>query len=348
MAINKLQEYIDKWLTPKKPKTDFNKEDAQEISLNDFVNVKLDDIKRTLKKETSYLFPPNLQKIQAEQFSDKYSSLISINPGKASKEQKDRLYDIFNKWNPSPGKKVDRKRFEKYLPDAIELINKIYFDGKIDKAEMKKITPKTAKLLLSIEDGSFDGLKNDRGLHPYGNQNKTIDGVKLYENVRKKGIEKSALLSKEEKIIDILGLSGRDRNLISSIIENVYKYAGQFGIDPALALAVITQESGFNPNATSHMGAMGLMQLMPGTASGMGVSSPYNIGDNIFGGIKYLNYLFGYLGKRGLGTLDNVIAGYNAGEGAVEKYRGVPPYRETREYLGIVRSHYNALKKAGV
>lgn len=110
-----------------------------------------------------------------------------------------------------------------------------------------------------------------------------------------------------------------------SISRNAHKY----GVDPALVRAVIHAESNFNPLARSRKGAAGLMQLMPGTASDMGVSDVNNAAQNIEGGVKYLAWLL----KRFNGDITKATAAYNAGPGAVEKYRGVPPYKETKTYV---------------
>jgi soluble lytic murein transglycosylase-like protein len=113
----------------------------------------------------------------------------------------------------------------------------------------------------------------------------------------------------------------------------------RFGLDPYLVFCVIEHESHFQVRATSPKGARGLMQLMPGTASRFGVRRPYDPAENIFGGTQYLKELL----KRFDGHLDLVLAGYNAGEGAVIKYGGnVPPYRETREYVKRITRRYGA------
>lgn len=107
-------------------------------------------------------------------------------------------------------------------------------------------------------------------------------------------------------------------------------------IDPKLVRAVIQVESGYNHRARSNKGAMGLMQLMPGTASQLRVQDPYDPDENVRGGTQYLRQLI----NRFPGKLELAVAAYNAGPGAVEKYKGIPPYRETRDYVKRVLSLY--------
>jgi soluble lytic murein transglycosylase-like protein len=117
----------------------------------------------------------------------------------------------------------------------------------------------------------------------------------------------------------------------------IHQAASRHNVDAALVKAVIHTESYFNPNATSHKGASGLMQLMPQTAERLGVTDLYNPRQNINGGTKYL----GQLMKRYGNSLSLALAAYNAGERAVEKYRGIPPYRETQRYVKKVLSYRN-------
>lgn len=105
------------------------------------------------------------------------------------------------------------------------------------------------------------------------------------------------------------------------------------GVDPAIVRAIIHAESAYNPKALSRVGAQGLMQLMPATARRFGVTNAFDARQNIHGGVQYLAWLL----KRFKGDLTLASAGYNAGEGAVDKYKGVPPYSETRRYVERVR-----------
>lgn len=105
--------------------------------------------------------------------------------------------------------------------------------------------------------------------------------------------------------------------------------AREFGVDEAVIRAIMHAESAYNPMALSHAGAQGLMQLMPATASRFGVSNPYDASQNIRGGVEYLAWLL----KRYSGNLTLAAAGYNAGEGAVDRHGGVPPYQETQRYV---------------
>lgn len=105
--------------------------------------------------------------------------------------------------------------------------------------------------------------------------------------------------------------------------------ARQHGVEESIVRAIIHAESAFNPNALSRVGAQGLMQLMPATARRFGVGNAFDANQNIAGGVQYLAWLL----KRFNGNLTLAAAGYNAGEGAVDKYKGVPPYSETRRYV---------------
>jgi soluble lytic murein transglycosylase-like protein len=108
--------------------------------------------------------------------------------------------------------------------------------------------------------------------------------------------------------------------------------AARYGLDPALLRGLIQQESGFDPGATSAAGAQGLTQLMPGTASALGVTDPLDPAQSIDGGARYLRQQLDRFG----GDVSKALAAYNAGPGAVERFGGVPPYAETQGYVAHV------------
>lgn len=121
----------------------------------------------------------------------------------------------------------------------------------------------------------------------------------------------------------------------------VEKHAAEQGLDANLVWAVMARESGGRWNATSPKNARGLMQVIPPTAARMGVNPKhlYNPEHNIIAGTRYLRFL----SNRYNGNIDLMLAGYNAGEGAVDKYGGIPPYRETQNYVRLVRNRYAQL-----
>ncbi len=112
--------------------------------------------------------------------------------------------------------------------------------------------------------------------------------------------------------------------------------AKQHGVDPKLAIAVAKNESSFSPNALSSAGAIGVMQLMPDTARGLGVKDPYDPRQNIDGGVRYLKQLLESFG----GNVEKTVAAYNAGPQAVNSYGGIPPYAETQNYVRKVMADY--------
>ena len=160
------------------------------------------------------------------------------------------------------------------------------------------------------------------------------DGVTHYTNVRPGGDAGARLLfSYVETCYACGALPGVDFSTVRLNTEayaaEVRAAAAEFGVDEAVVRAIIHAESAFRPNAVSHAGAQGLMQLIPATASRFGVSDVFDPNQNIRGGVQYLAWLL----KRYEGNLTLAAAGYNAGEGAVDRHGGVPPYAETQRYV---------------
>jgi soluble lytic murein transglycosylase-like protein len=118
--------------------------------------------------------------------------------------------------------------------------------------------------------------------------------------------------------------------------------AARNGVDPAILHGLIQQESGFDPNSHSSAGALGLTQLMPGTASSLGVSNPLDPAQSIEGGARYLSQMLSKFG----GNISDALAAYNAGPGAVQRYGGVPPYAETQDYVSKVLGYANAYRQS--
>ncbi len=164
-------------------------------------------------------------------------------------------------------------------------------------------------------------------------------GVRNYSNTRPRGVANVKVTRIEYPIFQMetcyaCGLQpgvnfGTTRLNTTAYKDEIARAARDYGVDEAIIRAIIHAESAYRPTALSRAGAQGLMQLMPATARRFGVTDSYNAAQNIQGGVKYLAWLL----KRFDGNLTLAAAGYNAGEGAVDKYKGVPPYKETRRYV---------------
>jgi soluble lytic murein transglycosylase-like protein len=127
---------------------------------------------------------------------------------------------------------------------------------------------------------------------------------------------------------------------LKSFVSAVNSASVEFGLEESLLYAVIAVESSCNPLAVSPRGAVGLMQLMPDTAYGLGVKDPLSVDGNIKGGAKYLRKLLDEFDW----DVELALAAYNAGPGSVRKYQAIPPYRETRKYVGKVLDFYNKIQ----
>jgi soluble lytic murein transglycosylase-like protein len=139
----------------------------------------------------------------------------------------------------------------------------------------------------------------------------------------------------DEVVEEVTGPEGTD------LRELAIATARKHGLDPELVLAVVGVESAFRPDAVSPKGAQGLMQLMPGTADSLGVEDAFDPGQNLDGGVRHLGSLLTLYE----GDLSRALAAYNAGEGAVARHGGIPPFRETREYVKRVLERYRRAKR---
>ncbi|MET0288480.1 MAG: lytic transglycosylase domain-containing protein [Pseudoxanthomonas sp.] len=162
------------------------------------------------------------------------------------------------------------------------------------------------------------------------------DGVRHYTSARPAGVAMANVRTIKYSFIERCYACGNPGMNFGQVRLNTASYqaeiaaaAREYGVDEAIVRAIIHAESAYNPLALSRAGAQGLMQLMPATARRFGVTDSYDASQNIRGGVQYLAWLL----KRFNGNLTLAAAGYNAGEGAVDRHGGVPPYSETQRYV---------------
>ena len=165
-----------------------------------------------------------------------------------------------------------------------------------------------------------------------GNINNYIDLTGLNS-----ALERIAEIS--QRVSELPSFSNVVKDLSTSLFKqkvefHIQQISRENNVDPKLVKAIIEQESGFNPNAVSKSGALGLMQLMPGTAREMGIKDPLNPVENIQAGTKYLSSLL----NRYQGNVTLALSAYNAGPRNVEKFKGIPPFAETKKYVNEIMS----------
>ena len=224
---------------------------------------------------------------------------------KAAEEYRASLAELTNSYEANLKKATEKQ----------ETLKSLYTDGLISRKEYESSGTEIAEARAKVEEMKAEIAKADETLA-----------------AARKPIETFSLVPAPSVRTDIAWTTG------NRAIDNLIRLNGnRYGVDPYLVYCVIRQESGFRTGATSPVGAMGLMQLMPGTAARYGVTNAYDPAQSIKGGTRYLADLL----RLFRGRVDLALAGYNAGEGAVMKYGNrVPPYRETQNYVRTIGTRY--------
>jgi soluble lytic murein transglycosylase-like protein len=202
---------------------------------------------------------------------------------------------------------------------------KLLLEEELQKAVVKKGTPATVPMLP----------KAPTPLNPF-NPPDAKDAVKANSKLQPFPFAGSANAVKA--LPSVLPPSVQARR--DAFSDDIVKMSQKYGVDPLLVDAVIRQESGYQPSVVSRSGAIGLMQLMPKTAAGLGVENPYDPIQNMEGGVKYLAQQLQRFG----GNVSLALAAYNAGPNAVAKYGNIPPYAETQNYVRKILKNYLAQK----
>lgn len=191
--------------------------------------------------------------------------------------------------------------------------------------------PAWVVFLLGLSDGGMAGEYRAEEIVKYASP----EGKRIYSNTEEiyRLVKPSGKDVKPSKLVLL-----EDKSAVPAQIEKwIDEISEQQGVDPELVKAVAKTESNYNAYAVSNKGALGLMQLIPDTAKRFGVSNVFDAKQSIEGGVKYLKFLSGMFPNN----LPYVLAAYNAGENAVLKYNGIPPYRETQAYVRKISAAYS-------
>ncbi len=190
--------------------------------------------------------------------------------------------------------------------------------------------PLLAFFLLGFSGGGFSEGHQAQEIVKFASS----EGKRIYSNTEEIYRLVTAEATAEKPRLVLL----EDRSAVPAQIEKwIHEISEQQGVDPELVKAVAKTESNYNPYAVSNKGALGLMQLIPETAKRFGVTNVFDAKQNIEGGVKFLKFLMGMFPNN----LPYILAAYNAGENAVLKYKGIPPYRETQAYVRKISQAYH-------
>ena len=237
----------------------------------------------------------------------------------------------------SSGKSAAMQRYAALNAQIVGFKNKIYGNNQ-NLNPMDTIYPQNRA--SSNDPNSFENiLKSSIPTTEFGNLLLGSQGMKVNASLLKNQQTQSltnAIQELSSANNNISELNSGSINSKAQILDMVTMISDKYGVDDRLVKALIRQESGFNPNAKSKAGAMGLMQLMPATAKSLGVQNAFNPVQNVDGGVRYLKSML----ERYNGNIILALAAYNAGPGAVDKYSGVPPYQETQNYVKNILANY--------
>lgn len=190
------------------------------------------------------------------------------------------------------------------------------------------------KRAQALEDGDIADLIDKETKKVLGNAGNLDEDFRNINAMTKEPKPKKA---KAAKPVEVMHYSMLETDALAPYANEIEYASNLYGIDPNFLGSIIMAESSGNPNAVSSAGAIGLGQLMPDTAAGLGVTDPYDPNQNILGAAQYAASLY-----HQFGSYDLAAAGYNAGGGAVEKYGGIPPYKETQNYVATVMGYYDS------
>ena len=202
--------------------------------------------------------------------------------------------------------------------------------------------PKTSETAQN-QKSEFQNILDSKTEEKQKIEDKVLETPLITNEIDKDSIKDESKIELLEKLkTEAINLKSKmDLKAQSANIDEIIEtFSNKYNIDGDFIKAIINQESGFNPKATSKKGAMGLMQLMPKTAESLGIKDAYNPYQNIEGGVKYLKGLMDKYNNNP----ELALAAYNAGSGAVQKYGGIPPYKETQNYVKSIMSAYNKTK----